>query len=46
MLDDKLSFRTGVDTEYLQMVTAVLKLDEDPEFTSMAKDFQKALAQV
>ena len=46
MLDDKLTFRTGVDTQYLQMVLGILNLDKDPEMLDMKKDFDKALAQV
>lgn len=46
MLDDKLSFRTGIDTQYLNMVIILLNLDKDPDYIAMEKDFQQALALV
>lgn len=40
MLDDKLMMRTGVESDYLDIIWANLKLDNDSEWKDMQRDFE------
>jgi len=43
MLNDKLFLRTGIESEYLDIVWTLQKLDEDPEYKKMCVEFQQAM---
>jgi len=39
MLDDKLFMRTGIEHEHLDIIWANLRMDENPEWKDMKRDF-------
>ena len=41
-MKDTLFIRTGVDTESLDLVFTLLKLDQDPEYIAMQKESEEA----
>jgi len=43
MLDDKVYMRTGVEHDYLDIIFANLKMDDDPEWKDMLRDFNQAV---
>jgi hypothetical protein len=41
MLEDKIYLRTGIELEHLDIVWGMLKLDDDPEYKQMLKEFDE-----
>lgn len=41
MLEDKIFMRTGIELEHLDIVWGLLKLENDPEYKEMIKEFDE-----
>jgi len=44
MLNDKLFLRTGIEVDQLDIVWGMLKLDTDPDYLEMIKEFEETIA--
>ena len=46
MLQDKLFMRTGIEVDQLDIIWHKLKLDNDPEYLKMMKEFDEAVTAI